>query len=141
MTGLMFHRPGDHIKYLIDCLQKVQDKGQDAITWSSFVDMRRNKTPLPPIDKGRPGSKGSSRPTSRTRTPAKGISSYFIERLFLFDKIYSTSNRLINCLSPNDRQLIQEQFGLGFQCFLRPTLKIFLFLLTRPCFTCMGRSV
>ena len=95
MTGLMFHRPGDHIKYLIDCLQKVQDKGQDAITWSSFVDMRRNKTPLPPIDKVRPGSKGSSRPTSRTRTPAKGISSYFIERLFLFNKIYRANLRNI----------------------------------------------
>ena len=124
MTGLMFHRPGDHIKYLIDCLQKVQDKGQDAITWSSFVDMRRNKTPLPPIDKARPGSKGSSRPTSRTRTPAKGISSYYIERLFLFNKICS-SNRIANYLSPNDRQLIQEQFGLGLQCFLRP-LSIYL---------------
>ena len=71
MTGLMYHRPGDHIKYLIDCLQKVHEKGQDNITWSSFVDIRRSKTPLPPIDKRR-GSKGS-RPNSRTRTPAKGM--------------------------------------------------------------------
>lgn len=67
MTGLMYHRPGDHIKYLIDCLQKVHEKGQDNITWSSFVDIRRTKTPLPPIDK-----RHGSRPNSRTRTP-KGM--------------------------------------------------------------------
>ena len=72
MTGLMYHRPSDHIQYLIDCLHKVHDKGQENITWSSFVDIRRSKTPLPPInnnEKKRPTSKGSSRPTSRTRTP------------------------------------------------------------------------
>jgi len=71
MTGLMYHRPGDHIKYLIDCLHKVHDKGQENITWSSFVDIRRTKTPLPPISNGhsRPTSKGSSRPVSRTKTP------------------------------------------------------------------------
>ncbi|XP_060602069.1 uncharacterized protein LOC132755252 isoform X5 [Ruditapes philippinarum] len=71
MTGLMYHRPQDHIKYLIECLQKVHEKGQDTISWSSFVDMRRTKTPLPPISNGtaRPTSKGGSRPTSRTRTP------------------------------------------------------------------------
>ncbi|WAR31493.1 KAD5-like protein [Mya arenaria] len=69
MTGLMYHRPTDHIKYLIDCLQKVHDKGQENITWSSFVDIRRTKTPLPPISNGqvRPGSKGGSRPSSKTR--------------------------------------------------------------------------
>lgn len=70
MTGLMYHRPQDHIKYLIDCLQKVHDKGQDNITWSSFVDIRRTKTPLPPISNGtsRPASKGS-RPSSKTKAP------------------------------------------------------------------------
>ncbi|KAL4219564.1 Adenylate kinase isoenzyme 5 [Mactra antiquata] len=70
MTGLMYHRPQDHIKYLIDCLQKVHDKGQENITWSSFVDIRRTKTPLPPISNGnsRPASK-TSRPSSKTRAP------------------------------------------------------------------------
>lgn len=84
MTGLMYHRPQDHIKYLIECLQKVHEKGQDTISWSSFVDMRRTKTPLPPISNGtaRPSSKGGSRPTSRTRTP-KGKNQN--------DKIFKTS--------------------------------------------------
>ncbi|XP_052787877.1 adenylate kinase isoenzyme 5-like isoform X5 [Mya arenaria] len=76
MTGLMYHRPTDHIKYLIDCLQKVHDKGQENITWSSFVDIRRTKTPLPPISNGqvRPGSKGGSRPSSKTRAKERGES-------------------------------------------------------------------
>ncbi|XP_052220211.1 adenylate kinase isoenzyme 5-like isoform X2 [Dreissena polymorpha] len=69
MTGLMYHRPTDHIQYLIDCLHKVHEKGQENITWSSFVDIRRSKTPLPPISNGevRPGSKGGARPSSKTR--------------------------------------------------------------------------
>lgn len=74
MTGLMYHRPQDHIKYLIDCLQKVNDKGYQNVTWSSFVDIRRAKTPLPPIDQNgqkRPGSRPRSRPSSRAKTPVK----------------------------------------------------------------------
>ncbi|KAL3872034.1 hypothetical protein ACJMK2_040003 [Sinanodonta woodiana] len=68
MTGLMYNRPGDHVQYLIDCLVKVKDKGQENITWSSFVDIRRTKTPLPPIssnDKKGHKSKGGSRSGSR----------------------------------------------------------------------------
>ncbi|XP_048773176.2 adenylate kinase isoenzyme 5-like [Ostrea edulis] len=74
MTGLMYHRPQDHIKYLIDCLEKVKDKGHQNVTWSSFVDIRRAKTPLPPIDQNgqkRPGSRPRSRPSSRAKTPVK----------------------------------------------------------------------
>lgn len=74
MTGLMYHRPQDHIRYLIDCLEKVKDKGYQNVTWSSFVDIRRAKTPLPPIDQNgqkRPGSRTRSRPSSRAKTPVK----------------------------------------------------------------------
>ncbi|KAJ8300073.1 hypothetical protein KUTeg_021592 [Tegillarca granosa] len=74
MTGLMYHRPTDHIQYLIDCLEKVKAQGPDNITWSSFVDIRRTKTPLPPIppENGkRPRSRPGSRPGSRTKTPGK----------------------------------------------------------------------
>ena len=64
MTGLMFHRPNDHIQYLIECLEKVKTKGQAAMTWNMFVEVRSAKTPLPPItpDNGK-------RPVSRGRTP------------------------------------------------------------------------
>ncbi|XP_021354677.1 uncharacterized protein LOC110451142 isoform X2 [Mizuhopecten yessoensis] len=70
MTGLMYHRPTDHIKYLIDCLHKVQDKGSNNITWSAFVDIRRTKTPLPPITPP-DGKKRRSRPSSRQKEPSK----------------------------------------------------------------------
>ncbi|XP_062593112.1 adenylate kinase isoenzyme 5-like [Saccostrea cucullata] len=70
MTGLMYHRPQDHIKYLIECLEKVKEKGPQNVTWSSFVDIRRAKTPLPPIDQN--GQKRPrSRPSSRAKTPVK----------------------------------------------------------------------
>uniref|UniRef100_A0A2C9JDT6 adenylate kinase n=1 Tax=Biomphalaria glabrata TaxID=6526 RepID=A0A2C9JDT6_BIOGL len=60
MTGLMFHRPKDHIQYLIDCLEKVKTKSQAEITWNMFVEVRSTKTPLPPIDNGK-------RPPTRER--------------------------------------------------------------------------
>ena len=67
MTGLMFHRPNDHIQYLIECLEKVKSKGQAAMTWNMFVEVRSAKTPLPPItpDNGK-------RPVSRGRMTPKG---------------------------------------------------------------------
>ncbi|XP_046330687.2 uncharacterized protein LOC124114162 [Haliotis rufescens] len=67
MTGLMFHRPSDHIQYLLDCLEKVKNNGQ--VTWNMFVEYKRSKTPLPPItpENGkRPGSRGR-----RSTTPKK----------------------------------------------------------------------
>ncbi|XP_071154906.1 uncharacterized protein [Mytilus edulis] len=76
MTGLMYHRPTDHIAYLIDCLAKVSDKGQENLAWNSFVEAKRAKTPLPPItpDNGK-------RPKSRSKTPAKIGQDYFwVER-------------------------------------------------------------
>lgn len=48
MTGLMFHRPDDHIDFLIDCLHKVKDTGTGIVNWNSFVDFKRS-APLPPI--------------------------------------------------------------------------------------------
>ena len=70
MTGLMFHRPTDHIQYLIDCLEKVKAKGQDELRWNMFIEMQRaksakSKTPLPPIS-GNNGKKPPSRERSMT---------------------------------------------------------------------------
>ncbi|KAH9498983.1 Adenylate kinase isoenzyme 5 [Bulinus truncatus] len=63
MTGLMFHRPKDHIQYLIDCLEKVKTKSQAELTWNLFVEVRSTKTPLPPIDNGkRPPTRESQSP-------------------------------------------------------------------------------
>ncbi|KAK7474074.1 hypothetical protein BaRGS_00034680, partial [Batillaria attramentaria] len=63
MTGLMFHRPTDHIQYLIDCLEKVKAKGQDELRWNMFIEMQRAKTPLPPIT-----PTNGRRPVSRERS-------------------------------------------------------------------------
>ena len=49
MTGLMFHRPDEHIQYLIECLEQVKTKGQDDLRWNMFIEMHHTKTPLPPI--------------------------------------------------------------------------------------------
>ncbi|KAL8598216.1 hypothetical protein ACOMHN_043287 [Nucella lapillus] len=65
MTGLMFHRPSDHVQYLIDCLEKVKVKGQEELRWNMFIEMQRSKTPLPPIT---PGSASGRRPISRERS-------------------------------------------------------------------------
>ena len=70
MTGLMYHRPNDHIKYLIECLEKVQDKGANNVSWSQFVDIRRTKTPLPPITPEN-GKRPKSRSKSRQKEPSK----------------------------------------------------------------------
>lgn len=61
MTGLMFHRPNDHIQYLIDSLEKVKIKGQAELTWNMFVEVKSAKKPLPPItpvNGKRPASRG-----------------------------------------------------------------------------------
>ncbi|KAK3781305.1 hypothetical protein RRG08_018933 [Elysia crispata] len=72
MTGLMFHRPNDHIQYLIDSLERVKVKGQAEMTWNMFVEVRSSKTPLPPITPD-----NSKRPTSRGRITPKVGSGYF----------------------------------------------------------------
>lgn len=48
MTGLMFHRPDDHLGYLMDCLQKVKDSGKNTVNWNAFVEFKRTNS-LPPI--------------------------------------------------------------------------------------------
>ena len=63
MSGLMFHRPTDHIQYLINCLEKVKAKGQEEVRWNMFIEMKRSKTPLPPIT-----PTNGSRPVSRERS-------------------------------------------------------------------------
>ncbi|XP_064616728.1 adenylate kinase isoenzyme 5-like isoform X2 [Liolophura sinensis] len=69
MTGLMYHRPSDHLHYLITCLEKVRTEGIDSIRWNYFVDLRRTKTPLPPVTPNNGKHHGSNR---RTPTPKNG---------------------------------------------------------------------
>lgn len=69
MTGLMYHRPSDHLNYLITCLEKVRTEGIDSIRWNYFVDLRRTKTPLPPVTPTNGKRHGSNR---RTPTPKNG---------------------------------------------------------------------
>ena len=49
MTGLMFHRPDDHLTYLIECIQKVQLSGSNTVNWNAFVEFKNTGTALPPI--------------------------------------------------------------------------------------------
>ncbi len=49
MTGLMYHRPEDHVKYLQECLNKVKEDGMDNVSWNIFIDAHKSKEPLPPI--------------------------------------------------------------------------------------------
>ncbi|CAH1785749.1 unnamed protein product, partial [Owenia fusiformis] len=71
MTGLMYHRPKDHISYLQECLNKISESGLEQVRWNLFIEQKRAKTPapLPPINgsaNGRRTSSGRSRPRSRT---------------------------------------------------------------------------
>ena len=68
MTGLMYYRPDDHIKYLQDCLTKVKAEGMDNVRWNIFIDAHRGKTPLPPI-----GSAGTNGHTQPQLPPEPGI--------------------------------------------------------------------
>ncbi|XP_064649124.1 adenylate kinase isoenzyme 5-like isoform X2 [Lineus longissimus] len=81
MTGLMYHRPKDHITYLRECLDKIRSKGLDHVRWNLFVEQRR-KTPLPPISPqngSRPQSaqsyysRGSSKADLRSQEPLPPI--------------------------------------------------------------------
>ena len=49
MTGLMYYRPDDHIKYLQECLKQVKDEGADNVRWNIFIEAHKSKDPLPPI--------------------------------------------------------------------------------------------
>ncbi|KAJ8038416.1 Adenylate kinase isoenzyme 5 [Holothuria leucospilota] len=51
MTGLMYHKPEDHVGYLKKCLQEIESSEIDSIKWHMFVDGAKQSTPLPPIAK------------------------------------------------------------------------------------------
>ena len=70
MTGLMYYRPDDHIKYLQECLGKVKDEGMDNMRWNIFIDAHRGKAPLPPI--GSAGGNGRTQP-QQPLPPEPGI--------------------------------------------------------------------
>ena len=85
MTGLMYNKPEDHVAYLKECLEQIQNEGNESITWKKFI---RIKSPLPPIP-----SQGS---TPRSQTPRNGelfsmISYLGFERFLYIDNIIMSS--------------------------------------------------
>ncbi|XP_071485994.1 adenylate kinase isoenzyme 5-like [Diadema antillarum] len=50
MTGLMYHKPENHIDYMLNCLNKVHSSpdASASIKWNSFIEVKRT-SPLPPI--------------------------------------------------------------------------------------------
>ena len=61
MTGLMYHKPEDHVGYMLKCLGSVKDKQDDnGVKWNSFVEEVRRTSPLPPI-----GSTRDEEPSTR----------------------------------------------------------------------------
>ena len=59
MTGLMYYRPDDHIKYIHECLSKIKSGQLESLKWNIFIEKAR-KSPLPPL------SGNNSRSASRT---------------------------------------------------------------------------
>ncbi|XP_022084207.1 adenylate kinase isoenzyme 5-like isoform X2 [Acanthaster planci] len=49
MTGLMYHKPGNHVEYMLECLNKIKDDKMEAVRWNTFVDGVKGQAPLPPI--------------------------------------------------------------------------------------------
>ncbi|XP_072176266.1 adenylate kinase isoenzyme 5-like [Diadema setosum] len=51
MTGLMYHKPENHIDYMLNCLNKVHSSpdASASIKWNSFIEEVKRTSPLPPI--------------------------------------------------------------------------------------------
>uniref|UniRef100_A0A1I8FJM4 Adenylate kinase n=1 Tax=Macrostomum lignano TaxID=282301 RepID=A0A1I8FJM4_9PLAT len=60
MTGLMYHRPSDHIAYLQQCLDKIKVQGVSGVRWDLFLEAKRAKTPLPPVTPPRSAKRSTS---------------------------------------------------------------------------------
>ncbi len=50
MTGLMYHKPGNHVDYMLDCLTKIKGTQSEGVRWNTFVDEVKGQAPLPPIN-------------------------------------------------------------------------------------------
>uniref|UniRef100_A0A1I8HDJ6 Adenylate kinase n=2 Tax=Macrostomum lignano TaxID=282301 RepID=A0A1I8HDJ6_9PLAT len=64
MTGLMYHRPSDHIAYLQQCLDKIKVQGVSGVRWDLFLEAKRAKTPLPPVTPPRSAKRSASHTSS-----------------------------------------------------------------------------
>lgn len=42
MTGLMYHRPEDHLNYLQECLEKIKKKGISGVRWDLFIETQQS---------------------------------------------------------------------------------------------------
>ncbi|XP_041481040.1 adenylate kinase isoenzyme 5-like [Lytechinus variegatus] len=51
MTGLMYHKPENHVEYMLNCLKKVQGEPDktNSVKWNTFVENVKRTSPLPPI--------------------------------------------------------------------------------------------
>lgn len=50
MTGLMVHKPDDHLDFLAQCINKIKESGKLDLSWNSFVEVKKSSA-LPPISK------------------------------------------------------------------------------------------
>lgn len=64
LTGLLYHKPEDHLAFLENCLSLA--KSEKDIRWNSFLDL--SKKPLPPIPKADGPIKSESGDEIRTFT-------------------------------------------------------------------------
>lgn len=49
LTGLMFNKPADPIRYLQSCLTQIEEQSLAQVKWDFFLQATKNKTKLPPI--------------------------------------------------------------------------------------------
>ncbi|XP_071801913.1 adenylate kinase isoenzyme 5-like [Asterias amurensis] len=70
MTGLMYHKPGDHVDYMLECLTKIKGTQQgDGVRWNTFVDEVKGQAPLPPINTTPAAPALEREPTFTTEVP------------------------------------------------------------------------
>lgn len=81
LTGLMFNKPADPIRYLQSCLAQVEEQSLAQVKWDFFLQATKNKTKLPPIKAETILSRESSRILSGGKM---SMSMYCIKHHFLF---------------------------------------------------------
>ncbi|VDP88430.1 unnamed protein product [Echinostoma caproni] len=53
MTGLMYHRPADHLNYLQECLEKIKKQGISGVRWDLFLETQTASPPPATPKKGK----------------------------------------------------------------------------------------
>ena len=76
MTGLMFNRPEDHITYLRNCLEELdQESTDEPVAWNRFI---AGSKPLPPISTSDQNGYHSSPRHQQDASAASARCKYFV---------------------------------------------------------------